>query len=131
MRKYLKKIEIITIFSIILMIPFTVDAQSFFRSANYYPNDLSDIIFNFIDIISTLIPLVIALAILFFFWGLAKFILYADNDEKRKEAKSIMIWGVIALFVMVTIGGIIALLSDSFLGGNYGIIPLSFPGITP
>ena len=130
MKKYLKKIKIVTIFSIVFIMPFTANAQFFFKSGNY-PNDLRDIIFNFIDIISALIPLVIALAILFFFWGLAKFIFYADNEEKKKEGKSIMLWGIIALFIIVTIGGIIALLGDSFLGRNYGIIPLSFPGITP
>ena len=36
-----------------------------------------------------------------------------------------MIWGVLALFIMVTIGGIIALLDSTFLGG-FGTLPL-FP----
>lgn len=117
MKKYFLKTNLI-----ILSISFIIMPSIAFA----YPNDLQDVIWIFIDIIALLIPLAVALAILFFFWGLAKFILYSSNEEKRKEGKHIMIWGVLALFVMVTIGGIVALLSNTFLGG-FGSIPLFFP----
>jgi hypothetical protein len=58
--------------------------------------------------------LVLALALLFFFWGVAKFILNADNDEKRTEGKKVMIWGIIALFVMVSVWGLINILANTF-----------------
>ena len=53
------------------------------------------------DIINVLIPLVAALALLYFFWGLAQFILNSGSDDAKTEAKNKMIWGIVALFVIV------------------------------
>jgi hypothetical protein len=59
-------------------------------------------------LVNSLVLLVIALAVLAFFWGLAKFIFNVSGDEKSvEEGKRIMIWGIIALFVMVSVWGII------------------------
>jgi len=68
------------------------------------------------NIIDNLIPIIAALALLFFFWGLATFILAAGDEEKRKSGKQMMIWGIVALFVMAAIWGII-----QFLGGLFGV----------
>ena len=114
------------ILSIILITPYISFAQFFSRTSSVgSPNSLQGLIIRFLDIISLLIPLAVSSAVLFFFWGLAKFILYSGSEDKRKEAKHVMIWGVLALFIMVTIGGIIALLDSTFLGG-FGTLPL-FP----
>ena len=67
------------------------------------------------DIVTNILtPLVFTLALLFFFWGVAKYI-WSAGDAKE-EGKKIMVWGVIALFVMSSIWGIIRL-----LGGDLGI----------
>lgn len=57
--------------------------------------------------------LVGAAALLFFFWGLATYILNAGNDEKKKEGRNIMIWGLLALFIMVSVWGIINVIRDT------------------
>lgn len=67
-------------------------------------------------IVSGLIPVAFALALLFFFWGLALYILNAGNEEKKSEGRRVMIGGVIALFIMASIWGIV-----SFIGGALGI----------
>jgi len=54
------------------------------------------------------------LALLFFFWGVARFILNADNEEKRREGKSIMVWGIVALFVMLFVWQIVNILANTF-----------------
>ncbi len=59
-------------------------------------------------IINTLTIVVAGVALLVFFWGLAMFIFKVGGDETAvKEGKTLMIWGIIALFVMVSIWGII------------------------
>lgn len=63
--------------------------------------------------INRLIPFLLLLATLYFFWGLTKFILKAGNEEAQGEAKQIMIWGVVAVFVMVSFWGLIAFLSQT------------------
>ena len=77
-------------------------------------NPLLDVLKNFMQWTGDAITITIGLAIAFFFYGLAKYILNAGDEEKKKEGKSIMIWGVIALFVMVSIWGIINVLADTF-----------------
>jgi hypothetical protein len=61
--------------------------------------------------VGVILPFILSLAVLFFFWGLAKFIM--SSGEDKEKGKDIMIWGIIALFVMVSVWGIVALLSDT------------------
>ncbi len=68
------------------------------------------------DIIEILIPIVFALALLFFFWGLAKYLL--GGAEDKDQAKNLMIWGIVALFVMAAVWGLVR-----FLGTAIGITP--------
>lgn len=72
------------------------------------PTNLSELINIFVNLIKTAIPVVAGLALLVFFWGLAKFVLRVGGDEKAvEEGKNLIIWGLIALFVMVSVWGII------------------------
>ena len=68
----------------------------------------------FSDTINAVIPIILALAVLYFFWGLAKYVLNSANEDAKEEGRNIMIWGIIALFVMVSVWGLIALLQDTF-----------------
>jgi hypothetical protein len=45
-----------------------------------------------------------------------------EIEEKRKAGKSFMIWGLIALFVMVSIWGLVGVLSNTF-GINKTLLP--------
>jgi hypothetical protein len=38
----------------------------------------------------------------------------AGDEGKRKEGRGIMIWGVVALFVMVSIWGLVNFIGDAF-----------------
>ena len=58
--------------------------------------------------------IVIALALLYFFWGLARFILNAGDEDAQKAGKSIMLWGIIAFFVMVSVWGIVNFIGNAF-----------------
>jgi hypothetical protein len=75
-------------------------------------------LFNVLLIIANLInfalPIVVALALLYFFWGLAQYVLNASNEEKKGKGKEIMIWGIIALFVMVSVWGIVNVVKSTF-----------------
>jgi len=73
-------------------------------------------IFRFLDLISALInrlvPIVIGLAVLVFLWGVLQYVVAKDSD-KQKEAKNVMVWGVIALFVMVAVWGLVNVLGET------------------
>jgi Type IV secretion system pilin len=64
------------------------------------------------NIISALIPIAVALGILFFVWGLVQFIMASGDESAKDEGKRKMIWGVVALFVIVSVWGLVALLGQ-------------------
>ncbi len=53
------------------------------------------------------LPIVVAIALLAFFYGLVKFIFSQGNEEDKQASKKIMLWGLIALFVMVSVWGLV------------------------
>ena len=59
------------------------------------------------------IGLFITLAIVVFFWGLIKYLL-GGGSEGKTEGLRIMLMGVVTIFVMVSIWGIIRLLQATF-----------------
>lgn len=65
-------------------------------------------------LINGLIPIVLAIAVLVFFWGLAMYMFNTSNLEKRTEGINIMFMGIIAIFVMVSLWGIIRILQQTF-----------------
>ena len=75
---------------------------------------IEDVIEIISDILGSIVPIIFALALLFFLWGLAKFILSAGDESARKEGRNIMIWGIIALFIMVSVWGLVNLLVETF-----------------
>lgn len=62
---------------------------------------------SFGTLVSTLIPIVMGLAVLVFFWGLVKYISSTSDESSKLDGKNLMIWGMIALFVMVALWGIL------------------------
>lgn len=69
---------------------------------------------SFSDLITrVLVPLAFTLALLYFFYGIAKYIW--SEGQGKAEGKSIMIWGVVALFVMSSIWGLVSFIQDEFL----------------
>ena len=67
-------------------------------------------------VINLLVPIIISIALVVFFWGLVQLLMNIGED--RKKAINLMIWGVVAIFVMVSIWGIIRLLQNTFKVNN-------------
>jgi len=86
--------------AVVLGLPMIVSAKNL--------NETRELIGSARGIVSALITLVGAIALLAFFWGLARFIFRVGGDEKAvSEGKTIMKWGLVALFVMISVWGII------------------------
>ncbi len=71
------------------------------------------LLLSLVNIANVLVILGSTLAVVAFFFGLAKYIWAAGDEKAAKEGKSIMTWGVIAMFILVCIGGIIGFLQKS------------------
>ena len=101
-----------------VLMPFVASAQ--------LTNVITNIINPIGQIINLLIPIVFALAMLYFFWGLAQYILASGDPEKREEGRNKMIWGIVALFVMAAVWGLVR-----FIGTAIGVTPGQGPGFSP
>jgi len=75
-------------------------------------------------LVNSLIPLILAVTVLIFFWGLAMYLLNVGSSESKGKGIHIMVMGIIAIFVMVSIWGIIGILQSTFQVAQYKpIIP--------
>jgi hypothetical protein len=63
----------------------------------------------------SVIPLIFTLATVLFIWGGVKFfIMNAGEEKKREEGKQFMLWGIIALAVMLSVWGLVNILGTTF-----------------
>ncbi len=79
------------------------------------PTDFKSLVKIFTDLLGLAVPVVASLAVLFFFWGIAKYIFSAGSEDQKKEAKNVMTWGLVAIFVMTSFYGILKLFGGGFL----------------
>lgn len=101
--------------SILFAIPFFAFADT----------GLQDLVNKAGTLLNSLIPLLIALALVIFFWGLIQYI--RSSGEGHGTGRNVMIAGIIALFIMVSIWGIIRLLQSTLLNGDSNSTPLNIP----
>jgi len=61
------------------------------------------------------VPILVALAVVFFLYSVFSFfVMTGEDEEKKKKAKSNMIWGIVAIFVMVSVWGLVGILQSTF-----------------
>ncbi len=75
------------------------------------PIDTNTLIQNILtNIVNPLILLMVAVAIIFFLWGVFDFIRNADSSEERKKGGEHMLYGALGLFIMSTAYGVLNLI---------------------
>lgn len=81
------------------------------------PENLWDLVYLVRDFINVLVPLIFAVAVLLFLFGIVKFmLLHPDKPELREQGRQFMLWGIIAMFVMVSFWGLVNILTNTFFG---------------
>jgi len=83
-----------------------------------------------VSLINMAIPVLAGLAVAIFFWGVVRYIYHEGDPHSKSQDKTIMMWGIIALFVLFSLWGILRLLSDSFGITTPTERPGGFPGNT-
>ncbi len=76
-----------------------------------------------------LVPLLITLSIVLFIVGVIKYIAKADEAAQREEGRRFMIYGIVALFVMVSIWGLVGIIQGTFGLGTDTLIPQLQDGV--
>ena len=83
-------------------------------------NNISDVGSFIINTINNiLVPVLFAVAFIVFLWGAFEtFILGASSEETKEKGKNLMLWGLIGFFVMVSVWGLVNILTGTISFGN-------------
>ena len=120
MKKLSKKYYRETVIILTTLFPSFAFAQ--FTLAN---SRVGGVIMEIIGVVRLLLPVLVGVAFIFFFWGVAKFVLNSGNAQEVATGKNYIIWGVVAIFVLLSFMGIVY-----FLAGEFGFEP-SYGGVLP
>jgi len=100
----MKKFGIYSLALLLVMVPALAFAQ--FGEVNDFLDDVS----AFIN--GTLIPLVFAIALLVFIYGMFQyFILGGSDEDSRETGRRLMLWSIVGFVAMVSIFGIVNLVA--------------------
>lgn len=72
---------------------------------------------------NSVIPLLFALAVAFFIWGIVQFIMGSGDETARTKGREHMIWGIIAIAVMLSVWGLVGIVTGSVFGSPINILP--------
>ena len=107
------------------IIPFGLMAMPF--AAGAAVTDFDSLVDLAENILNQLVPLFIAVAVVILLIAIVQYIRAGEDEEKRGKAKSLMIYGIIGLFVMVSIWGLV-----NILGGTFDLDPdVPIPDLLP
>ena len=81
------------------------------------PQRFDQLVYMIIGFINPLAAVLAAVAVLIFFWGIVKYIFSAGGEEHQK-GRELIVWGVVALFVLFSVWGLARIVSSIFLGGR-------------
>ena len=95
---------------------FALPAFAFAATINTV-TDVGNFIISTIN--NLIVPVLFAIAFIAFLWGAFNvFILGAQDEGTKESGKNLMLWGLIGFFVMVSIWGLVNILTNTVSFGN-------------
>lgn len=77
-----------------------------------------------VNLLGMVVKVLMALAVVTFLYGLMRYVMDSGDDSKRSESQQYMLYGIIGLFVMVSMWGLVSLLTSTFIPGGGVAIPV-------
>jgi predicted PurR-regulated permease PerM len=65
-----------------------------------------------------IVPLIVAIAVVYFMWGVVQFVTAGGDEEKRTTGRNTMIYGIVAIFVILSVWGLVNILNGTFGTAN-------------
>ncbi len=70
-------------------------------------------------ILQQVIPILLLVGTIVFLWGVITYLTAGPDEEKQKYGRYLIVYGLVGLFIMVAIWGIVRVLSNTFgVGGQ-------------
>jgi len=97
--------------AVTFLTPFLVAAQTGIDRSKIAP--YSDGIINLIN--TVIVPLLFAIAFLYFVWGVFKYFFWgAENETERETGRQVILWSIIGFAVIVSVWGLTQIIIDTF-----------------
>jgi hypothetical protein len=68
-----------------------------------------------VSFINTLIGVLASVALVVFLWGLLRFLYRSGDTHAKSSEKQMLTWGLVTLFVLVSVMGIVKLMQQALL----------------
>jgi hypothetical protein len=91
------------------------------------PKTFSELAELLVNLISGATLVLITFGLVMYIWGMAVNIPEFGDEKGAEKRKSFFFWGIIILFVMISIWGILQLLQNTLFGDSSGESPSSGP----
>ena len=77
-------------------------------------DNLANLIAQINAVINTIVPFLVGLAVLIIIWGVFNYISGAGDEERQGQAKQCIVWGVVGVFIMLSVWALVNVLVNSF-----------------
>ncbi len=79
------------------------------------------------EILNALLPVLIALGIVYFVWGVISYVV-GNDEEAKKKGRDRIIYGIIGLAVIIGVWGLVKILGNTF-GLNNNVQQINLPTV--
>ena len=94
-------LKFVSVFSLTAFFPLVASAQV-----------LGDIVVTIQDFLNSIVPVLIALGVVYFVWGVVQFVI-GDNEEAKTKGKDRIIFGLIGFAVIIGLWGLVNIVVNS------------------
>ncbi|PJE64499.1 MAG: hypothetical protein COU90_01505 [Candidatus Ryanbacteria bacterium CG10_big_fil_rev_8_21_14_0_10_43_42] len=86
---------------------------------------IKDIFTRMTTFLDSTIPVLMILATVIFIWGVIRYVSAGGDEQQIQQGRKLIFWGIIALFIMIGMWGIVRLISGTLFGSQ---TPSPIPG---
>ena len=78
------------------------------------------------EILGAILPVLVALGVVYFVWGVIAYVI-ASDEEAKKKGRDRIVYGIIGLAVIISVWGLVRILTNTF--GFSNIQNIQFPTV--
>ena len=79
------------------------------------------------EILNAIVPVLIALGVVYFVWGVITYVI-ADDEQAKEKGRNRIIYGIIGLAIIISVWGLAKILGNTF-GLNQNVQDINFPTV--
>lgn len=117
-----KKLVVLSSLGLVFM-PFIALAANTACTQHQNLTTIQGILCKIGDILNTIVPILVVLGVVYFVWGVVQYVM-ASEEEAKKVGRERMIYGIIGLVVIVSMWGLVGIITNTFQLSGTGTFTL-------